>query len=276
VRAVFRIEPEGELTLPEAATTITRLNVRVQTLPEGIARARHWLAEARRVLVLTGAGCSAESGVPTFRGAGGLWRQFRPETLATPEAFARDPKLVWEWYDWRRQRIAQAQPNPGHYALVELEQRLGDGFALFTQNVDGLHERAGSQRVWRLHGDIWLLRCTGCGRQERNLAAPLPVLPPRCDRCGALFRPGVVWFGEPLPADVLDAAFAAARRAEVCLVLGTSSVVYPAARIPQSALESGARVVEINLEPTELSDRVHLSLRGRTGELLPQIVQGAG
>jgi NAD-dependent deacetylase len=276
LRAALPTGPKGELTLLEAATTITRLSVDEQTLPDGIALARRWLAAAQRVVVLTGAGCSAESGVPTFRGASGLWRQFRPEALATPEAFARDPKLVWEWYDWRRQRIAEAQPNPGHLALVALEQRLGEGFALFTQNVDGLHERAGSQRVWRLHGDIWLLRCTGCGHQEHNPATPLPELPPRCGRCGSLFRPGVVWFGEPLPADVLQAAFAAARRAEVCLVLGTSSMVYPAALIPQHALKAGARVVEINLEPTELSAQVHLSLRGRTGELLPQIVQGAG
>jgi NAD-dependent deacetylase len=267
--------PAAELTLPEAATSITGLSTGEQTLLSAIAQAREWLAVARRVAVLTGAGVSAESGVPTFRGAGGLWRQYRPEELATPAAFARDPKLVWEWYDWRRQRIAQAQPNAGHYALAELERRLGEGFTLITQNVDGLHERAGNRRVWRLHGDIWLVRCTGCGREERNFDVPLPVLPPHCIACGALLRPGVVWFGEPLPPEALEAGFAAARTAEVCLVLGTSSVVYPAAWIPRYALEAGARVIEMNLEPTDLSAAAHLSLRGRTGELLPQIVQDA-
>ncbi len=267
--------PLPELTLPGVATTISRLNTSEQSLLTGIAQAREWVAAARRVAVLTGAGISAESGVPTFRGAGGLWRHYRPEELATQQAFMRDPKLVWEWYDWRRQRIALARPNPGHYALAALERRLAEGFTLVTQNVDGLHERAGNQRIWRLHGDIWLVRCTGCGREERNFEAPLLELPPRCRDCGALLRPGVVWFGEPLPADALEAGFTAARAAEVCLVLGTSSVVYPAALIPRCALEAGARIIEINLDPTDLSAAAHLSLRGRTGELLPPIVQGA-
>jgi NAD-dependent deacetylase len=236
-----------------------------------LAEARAWLRAARRVVVLAGAGLSAESGIPTFRGAGGLWRNFRPEELATPEAFARQPQLVWEWYDWRRQIIARAEPNPGHRALAALDARL-ERFDLVTQNVDGVEERAGCRRVWRLHGDIWLVRCTGCGREARDLRAPLPELPPRCAGCGGLLRPGVVWFGETLPEAALAAAFAAAKQAEVCLVLGTSAVVHPAALVPRAALEAGAKVVEINLEATELSPLAHVSLRGRTGELLPPIV----
>ena len=220
--------------------------------------------------VLTGAGVSAESGVPTFRGPGGLWKQYRPEDLATPGAFARDPKMVWEWYDWRRSVIARAQPNAGHRALAELERRKRD-FLLITQNVDGLHERAGSRQLVRLHGDIWTVRCLGCGREQRNEQVPLAPLPPLCS-CGGLLRPGVVWFGEALPGEALEAAFDAARRAEVFLLLGTSSLVFPAAGLPRAALERGARVIEINLEPTDLSPLAQISVRGRTGELLPEIV----
>lgn len=230
-----------------------------------------WLHAARAVAVLTGAGLSQESGVPTFRGANGLWRRYRPEELATPEAFARDPRLVWEWYDWRRSLIARAEPNPAHRALAELEQRLPE-FALLTQNVDGLENLAGARNVLRLHGDIWLLRCVGCGREEKNSAVPLPALPPRC-ACGALLRPGVVWFGEALPGDVLERAFAAARRAEVFLVVGTSAVVQPAASLPLVAKQAGARVIEVNLEPTPLSSVADASFFGRAGEILPQLIQ---
>ncbi len=155
---------------------------------------REWLKQARSVAVLTGAGVSAESGVPTFRGNNGLWRQYRAEDLATPGAFARDPKLVWEWYDWRRGLIAQAQPNAGHRALVELEKRV-PSFTLITQNVDGLHELAGSRNVLEVHGSIWKVRCTSCERERMDRRTPLPEIPPKCE-CGALLRPGVVWFGE--------------------------------------------------------------------------------
>ena len=161
---------------------------------------REWLRAASSVAALTGAGISAESGIPTFRGAGGLWRQFRPEDLATPEAFARDPRLVWEWYEWRRKLIASAQPNPGHVALVELEKSKPQ-FTLITQNVDGLHERAGSRKVLKLHGDIWISRCTGCGRERREEERGPEELPPRCE-CGSRLRPGVVWFGEAFPAEI--------------------------------------------------------------------------
>lgn len=232
-----------------------------------------WLAEAERVVVLTGAGISAESGVPTFRGAGGLWRQHRPEDLATPEAFARGPRLVWEWYDWRRARVAKAEPNPGHLALAQLERRIPD-FTLITQNVDGLHQRAGSRRVLKLHGDIWTLHCLGCGLEETNHDVPLQEIPPRCS-CGGLFRPGVVWFGEALPADVLRHAMEAAAHAQVFLVVGTSAVVQPAASLPLLAQQNGAKLVEVNLEETPLSAQADASFWGKAGELLPRLLEAA-
>lgn len=233
-------------------------------------RAREWLREASSVAALTGAGISAESGIPTFRGAGGLWRQFRAEDLATPEAFARDPRLVWEWYDWRRGLIARAEPNAGHRALAELERRAGR-FTLITQNVDGLHDRAGSRNVLKVHGDIWMVRCTACGRETRDDRVPLPELPPRCE-CGGLLRPGVVWFGEPLPDNVWREAERATRQAEVFLVIGTAAVVYPAAGLVPLAKAAGAKVIEINLDETPYSAQVDCSLRGRAGELLPGLI----
>ncbi len=232
-----------------------------------------WLAEAERVVVLTGAGISAESGVPTFRGAGGLWRQHRPEDLATPEAFARGPRLVWEWYDWRRARVAKAEPNPGHLALAQLERRVPD-FTLITQNVDGLHQRAGSRRVLKLHGNIWTLHCLGCGLEETNHDVPLREIPPRCT-CGGLFRPGVVWFGEALPADVLRHAMEAAAHAQVFLVVGTSAVVQPAASLPLLAQQNGAKLVEVNLEETPLTAQADASFWGKAGELLPRLLEAA-
>jgi NAD-dependent deacetylase len=231
---------------------------------------REWLKQARSVAVLTGAGVSAESGVPTFRGNNGLWKQYRAEDLATPGAFARDPKLVWEWYDWRRGLIAQAQPNDGHRALVELEKRLSS-FTLITQNVDGLHEVAGSRNVLEVHGSIWKIRCTSCGHERMDRRALLPEIPPKCE-CGALLRPGVVWFGEALPSRVWQDAETAARTAEVFLLIGTSAVVYPAAGLAQIAKASGARVVEINIAETVLSDSIDEFLQGPSGELLPQLI----
>ena len=235
-----------------------------------LEKAREWIEAARSIAVLTGAGISAESGVPTFRGPGGLWRQYRPEELATPEAFRRDPRLVWEWYDWRRQRIAQARPNAGHEALVRLE-RSKPRFWLITQNVDGLHERAGSRRVIKLHGDIWLVRCVACGREQRDERVPLPELPPRC-ACGGLLRPGVVWFGEALPPGAWEAAEQAVREAEVLLVVGTSAVVYPAAGLIPLAQACGARVIEVNPEETPMSARLDCSLRGPAGVILPALI----
>lgn len=235
------------------------------------------LDEAERVVALTGAGISAESGVPTFRGPGGLWRNYSPERLATPEAFAENPRLVWEWYDWRRSLVRKAEPNAGHRALVELERRKTGGtpasgsFTLVTQNVDGLHDRAGSRNVVKLHGDIWLVRCVGCGTEERNEHVPLPDLPPRC-RCGALLRPGVVWFGEPLPGAAWQRAVEASRRAQVFLVIGTSAVVYPAAGLAEVARAAGAKLAIINAEPTPLDPLADWVLHGPAGELLPRLL----
>jgi len=238
-------------------------------MPE-LAEARQRLAEAQSVAVLTGAGISAESGIPTFRGAAGLWNHYRAEDLATPEAFARDPRLVWEWYNWRRETIAKAAPNPAHLALVKLE-RAKPSFTLITQNVDGLHNLAGSGRVLKLHGDIWRMRCTDCGSNWPDRRVPLPKLPPHC-ACGGLARPGVVWFGEPLPPGMMNEAEHAVASSEVFLVIGTSAVVYPAAGLVPFANQNGAVVIEINLEPTPFSESVDFALEGPAGELLPQLL----
>jgi NAD-dependent deacetylase len=231
---------------------------------------RAWIASARSIAVLTGAGISAESGIPTFRDAGGLWRNFRAEDLAAPHAFARDPKFVWEWYDWRRSLIAKAEPNAGHYALAELEKPTRH-FTLITQNVDGLHDRAGSAHILKVHGDIWTLRCTICGRERRDLRPSLPELPPHC-ACGAIERPGVVWFGENLPPEIWSQAEQTASSAEVFLVIGTSALVYPAAGLVHLAKASGAKVVEVNPAETPVSGMVDFSWRVPAAEALPQLV----
>jgi NAD-dependent deacetylase len=235
-----------------------------------LEQARAWLTETTSLAVLTGAGISAESGVPTFRGAGGLWKNHKPEELATAEAFSKDPRLVWEWYNWRRELIAKALPNAAHRALVEFEKRK-PRFTLITQNVDGLHDRAGSGKMLKLHGDIWRMRCTSCGANWPDRRAPLPQLPPHC-QCGGLARPGVVWFGEPLPDGMMKEAEHAASTAAVFLVIGTSAVVQPAASLVPYARKAGAKVVEINIEETAASAMVDCTLRGPAGELLPQLL----
>ena len=235
-----------------------------------LEQAREWIAQAKSVAVLTGAGISAESGVATFRGADGLWSNFKVEDFATPEAFARDPKLVWQWYDERRGLIAQAKPNAAHRALVELEKRK-PCFTLITQNIDGLHDLAGSGKILKLHGDIWRMRCLECGANFPNRRTPLPKLPPHC-ACGGVARPGVVWFGEQLPEGMMKEAEHAVEEAEVFLVIGTSAIVYPAAGLIPFAKRAGAKVVEVNTEETDFSSTVDCALRGAAGDLLPQLI----
>lgn len=240
-------------------------------IPPGLVAA---LQTARHVAVLTGAGISAESGVPTFRQAQtGLWAQYDPQELATPHAFRRNPRLVWEWYTWRRELVAQAEPNAGHRALVELAQRVPQ-FTLITQNVDGLHARAGSQNVIELHGNLGRFKCFA----EDVLVAswePTDELPPRCPRCGDLLRPDVVWFGEALPAKALNAASQAARTCDLFLSVGTSALVQPAASLPLEALFHGAVAVEVNPHPTPLTERMSYALVGPAGRVLPALLQVA-
>jgi NAD-dependent deacetylase len=236
-----------------------------------LAEVAERLRAAHTIAALTGAGVSAASGVPTFRGADGLWKKMRAETLATPEAFERDPKLVWEWYDWRRQMIRGVSPNGAHDVLARWT-RERPGFTLITQNVDGLHERAGAERLVRLHGSIWHVRCwQGCaaGRQDwLDETVPQHRLPPSCPHCGGLVRPGVVWFGEPLDPSVVNAAAQAAAQCDVFLSIGTSSVVYPAAGLLHQARHHGAFTVEINTEETGASASVDVALRGEAEGVL--------
>ena len=239
---------------------------------EQISLARAHLASARNVTILTGAGISADSGVPTFRGTDGLWRNFRAEDLATPEAFERDPQLVWEWYNWRLELIATKQPNAAHDALATLEQRWTDRMWLITQNVDGLHRAAGSQRLSEIHGNIWKVRCTGCGVISENRKIPLP-LPPTCQLCRALLRPHIVWFGESLWEEDLRRCEEVLRACDLLLVIGTSGVVYPAAGFASVAKQAGAYVIEINLESTPQSDLVDLSLQGRAKDVVPLLLE---
>jgi len=226
------------------------------------------------ILALTGAGVSAESGLQTFRGPGGLWEGRNPIELASPEAFARDPLTVWRFYAWRRERAAAAEPNPGHRALAALEAAR-ERFDLVTQNVDGLHERAGSRRVIRLHGSLWTLRCTAEETEREDRRADLGALPPRCT-CGALLRPAVVWFGEALPEVALRAATRAAREARLVLVIGTAGLVHPAASLPLIAVAAGGYVVEINPEQTPLSPSVHERIAAPSGQALPKLLAAAG
>lgn len=232
------------------------------------------LRAAQRLVVLTGAGVSAESGVPTFRDAQtGHWANFKPEDLATPEAFRRNPRLVWEWYALRRSRVGEVQPNPGHFAIAELERRVPE-FLLATQNVDGLHQRAGSRNVVELHGNIARTKCFEEGTMVESWAETAEV-PPRCPRCGGWLRPDVVWFGEMLPEEEFARALEASRRCEVLFSVGTSALVHPAASLPLEALDAGAWVVEINPQSTLLTPRVDFFLEGASGEVLPALLNAA-
>lgn len=229
------------------------------------------LAEARRVAVLTGAGISAESGIPTFRDPDGLWQQFKPEELANVRAFLRNPSLVQAWYAHRRRVAQETAPNPAHYALADLEALVPE-FLLVTQNVDNLHRRAGSRHLAELHGNITRSYCIDCKHPADDLAPDSADEPAHCTACGGLLRPDVVWFGEWLPEDVMDRAAEAARRAEVFLSVGTSAVVYPAAGLPLRAAEHGAYVAEINVSPSAIADRVDEVVLGKAGEVLPALV----
>ena len=226
-----------------------------------------------RITVLTGAGVSAASGVPTFRGSDGLWKNFRPEALATAEAFGRDPSLVWEWYAWRRFRISTCDPNPAHHVLATWSRRYSN-FRLITQNVDGLHERAATLNTIRLHGSIWEVSCwQGCAKSPKcwqDDTVNFKQLPPRCPYCGGLVRPGVVWFGETLETSVVTQAMNA-MKCDVFLMIGTSAVVYPAAGFLEQAKANGAFTVEINPEATPATRMVDLPLAGGAETILPEI-----
>ena len=228
------------------------------------------LCQTKQIVVLTGAGISAESGIPTFRGEEGLWKQYRAEDLATPIAFIKDPKLVWEWYDWRRGIIASKKPNAGHKILGRWE-KIFPTFILITQNIDGLHQKAGSKNILELHGNIWKVRCTEERTITENHDIPLEEIPPHCPDCGALLRPHVVWFGESLSSSVLYKAFQVSSSCEIIFSIGTSAVVQPAASLPLAAAEANAKIVEINPDPTPLTSYADFSFRGKAGEILPLI-----
>ncbi len=237
------------------------------TIPEGLLVA---LRDAQQVCVLTGSGISAESGVPTFREAQtGLWAQYDPHELATPDAFQRDPVLVWRWYRWRRELVASVEPNAGHHALVKLAG-LVPALTIITQNVDGLHQRAGSENIIEFHGNLFENRCfvEDCTVTDADMSAEVPL----CPGCGAMLRPGVVWFGESIPESAMHAADSAVRGCDLFFSIGTSSLVWPAAGFAEAARQQGASVVEINLDATPLSSQADFCLQGKSGTLLPELV----
>jgi NAD-dependent deacetylase len=229
------------------------------------------LSMAASLVVLTGAGVSAESGIVTFRGEDGLWKKHRPEQLATPEAFRKDPELVWEWYHWRRRMVLRAKPNPAHHAIAGMEERI-PGFTLATQNVDRLHMRAGSRKVLELHGDLHHARCSDCTHLIPLHEQEGTVM---CSLCGGYMRPNVVWFGESLDIHLLEEAFATSARSDCLIVAGTSNVVQPAASLAYKALENGGYVLEVNLEPTPLTGSASATLLGKAGEILPELMRRA-
>ena len=238
-----------------------------------IDKAAQKLRSAARVTVLTGAGISAASGVPTFRGPEGLWKSYSPQELATPEAFRRDPKLVWEWYNWRRELISRCEPNPAHHVLA-LWSRRYPFFTLITQNVDGLHERAGTANTIRFHGSIWEVMCLNLCKSSPprwvDKTVPLGEIPPSCPYCGGLIRPGVVWFGESIDSNVLRQS-AKAVECDIFVAIGTSAQVYPAASLMEQAHIKGAFTLEINVESTPASDSVDLAIQGPAETVLQEI-----
>jgi len=245
-------------------------------MEDKIKKARKAIANAYKVIVFTGAGISAESGVPTFREAGGLWKEFKAEDFATPEAFSRRPREVWEWYRFRRDLAKKVEPNPGHYAVAKLEDNHTD-FMLATQNIDNLHTRAGSQQVIELHGNIMHSYCLKCGHLADESSAELPGQVPKCplEDCDGVMRPKVVWFGEQLDPNDLERSFLFASEADCCIVIGTSGLVYPAAQIPFLAKRNDACVIEINPEYSGITQIADYFLQGPAGEIMPKLV-GSG
>ncbi|NLN59549.1 MAG: NAD-dependent deacylase [Deltaproteobacteria bacterium] len=240
------------------------------TREEQVRLVKERLGQAQKVVVLTGAGISAESGIPTFRGADGIWEHYRATDLATPEAFERDPELVWAFYNWRRELISRVKENPAHQALVTLEKIVPD-FTLVTQNVDGLHQRAGSINIIEVHGNLWRVQCTECARITMDMSVDMGKRP-HCRECGGVLRPDVVWFGESLDGLLLSRAEEAARTCDTMLVIGTSGIVYPVAFLPALAKDGGAFVAEINMEETPVSPGLDLTILGKAGEIMPLLV----
>lgn len=229
------------------------------------------LQPAKKIVFFTGAGISAESGISTFRGKDGIWNKMKPEELASFDAFMRNPDLVWEWYQHRREIINKVQPNAGHIAIADLEKYFE--VSVITQNIDNLHRRAGSKTIFELHGNIERNFCIKCHTFYNSNDLEISGTAPKCSKCGGLVRPDVVWFGEMLPQDEFSNGERAAEWSDICFVVGTSAVVYPAAYIPQTAKRAGSYIVEINIEPTELSRYADYSLFGKAGEILPEILE---
>lgn len=229
------------------------------------------LKNAKKIVFFTGAGISAESGIATFRGADGIWNKMKPEELASFDAFMRNPDLVWEWYQHRREIIHNVEPNPGHIAIAELEKYFD--VTVVTQNIDNLHKRAGTTKIFELHGNIERNFCSSCKKFYEIKDFEKEGTAPKCNYCGGLIRPDVVWFGEMLPQDQFSGGESAAEWSDICFVVGTSAVVYPAAYIPMSAKRAGSYLVEINIEPTELTKYADYSIFGKSGEILPAIVE---
>jgi NAD-dependent deacetylase len=245
---------------------------------DALAQVADRLRTATKVFVITGAGISAESGVPTFRGAGGYWKNFRAEDLASPEGFARDPAMVWEWYNERRRNLLEISPNPGHRALVAIEGAV-EHFLIATQNVDGLHQAAGSRRIETIHGDIWTTRCLDCGDERKEHGRLFETFPPACEACGGTLRPAVVWFGEMLPMaplERIDVFLRTAPLTDLTLVVGTTAMFGYIQSWALGTQAAGTTLVEINPDETILSPHVDLCLRGPSGEVLPRLAEAAG
>ena len=237
-----------------------------------IAKAYELISKSNEIVVLTGAGISAESGIPTYRGEEGVWRNYDPQELATPEAFSRNPKLVWEWYDSRRAIMKKAKPNPGHFAITTLEKEKKD-FTLITQNVDGLHFAAGTRNVIELHGSLWEVKCTECDKVKKDYQVPIAELPPTCATCNSIVRPNTVWFGEIIPMERIDRCLFAIEQCDLLLIVGTSGVVEPAASMGLIAKKSEKPVVEINIERTPGTGLYDVSVMGKSAEILPLLTE---